>query len=299
VGCIGMIYYSFLELFKAGVEGRHILDVLITDVALACDFRQFAQWQLGRGVCVSLGGNGKIPKLLQQRRRHLVICYGAGVDSTIAVWWAVHRLSYHPTDIVAVHVNYGWDSAKEKEYLDKVQKYFPVGVRAVELDLPVEVKPENLEHGWVLPGRNAYLAAIGSYFGNTIWIVSNARASEEGSTRDQGLRFFAEMTSLLSRMWVMPVRVESPVLHLSKVETMVWFKELLGVTRAKEILSNTTTCYDLEKQRCGSCYACFKLKHALMQSELDDSKLFQFEVNPLHSPQAAEYARREAVLHTP
>ena len=304
----------FQELVRAGVQNRtsvHFPDCLFQDRELSEDFEKFASWQLGRSIQIS--GDISNENLFNQElfpgyaipNAQLAICYGVGVDSTIALWWARKKYGYQKHQIAVVHVDYGWASKKEQRRLDDLLPYLTRqagSVIKISLDPPVVSAEDSLPKGYIIPARNALLASIGQQYGDLVWIVANYRKIDDGKHAliDKNRRFFLELGPLLSRFRMArgfysspkeqpfeydyipqrrnPVVVMSPFLHLSKGDTIRWFLEV--EPEAKKILSLTTTCYDSERQRCGRCAACFKLALTLQEVGLYGQPGFCFDHPP-------------------
>jgi 7-cyano-7-deazaguanine synthase in queuosine biosynthesis len=236
------------------------------------------------------------------RRQRLVICCGAGVDSTTAVYYALKARSFMPEDVTVLHINYG-APYYEKElaaYKAQTKRFDSIGVahsQASVLDfgrrLP-HLDARCFPKGYIIPCRNGLLAAIGSLFGDEVWVVANYRQNDGdvGAAIDKNRRFYGEITEILSRAHKRPITVASPFLHLSKGATIAWLISEYGQTEAAEILKGTVSCYSALGGRCGDCYACYKAYKAFDKYGLT-TLLKEFESNPLMSARVSEWGGRE------
>lgn len=280
-------------------------------VALQRDAERFLDWQTN-GCClphdVSVGlknvyhQTAKEPADLAQHtlsvgRYDLAIAYSGGMDSSIAAVYADLALQHNHQSVVLVHTNYGAPyAAKElrvsRALYDKVLWNHANVFKHVDLKVPT-IDESRMGKGYIVPLRNAVLAATAAYFSSNVWIVGNYRPDDaaEGAAIDKGRRFYGEMSALLSQQYKRPVIVSSPFLHWTKADSVRWLLERLGVDKATSLLELTTSCYDADAHRCGLCSSCAKL--ALMCEELG-LVLPSLDVGLVErQPRFQEYVRRE------
>jgi 7-cyano-7-deazaguanine synthase in queuosine biosynthesis len=118
---------------------------------------------------------------------------------------------------------------------------------------------------YIFPARNLVLAAIGSQYSDTVWIVANKRSDESVGTPDKTSRFFRETTDLLSDFYGRLILVKSPLLNQSKLEAVQDYLKKGGSVQA---LKATFSCYSPtpgENEHCGKCLACYK-RYKLFQA---------------------------------
>lgn len=236
------------------------------------------------------------------RRFSRVILMGCGVDSTLAVFYASKALRINlEKSTLLLYVDYkGPYSDKETQVartlLRDLSARFRAHIAYVELDIH-SITHQQLVKGYILPLRNAVLSAVAASFirtkGGEVWLGANYRKVDDdpGAAVDKSRKFFGTMTELLSAQWDRPVRVMSPFLHLSKAETVRWAVEAIGHTETVALLDMTTTCYHATEQRCGACYACFKLALMLKLTALN---LPSFDVSKAErNPEFRTYLERE------
>lgn len=233
----------------------------------------------------------------QVPRHDLVICYGAGIDSTIAAAYA-KQLGYDSPLLIQISYGATYDD-KEREAGRKTVALLRKRHGTLKL-LEVDVTPlpceGNMPKGYIVPLRNALLASIAADVTvgsdpTPIWIVSNYRKIDDGvgAATDKGRRFFGEISEILSRFHSAPIMVSSPFLHLSKAQTITKFLGEMGGDPA--VLSATTTCYHATEHRCAACFACFKLAMSL---KLCDVSLPGFSLERVErQPGFLEYIKRE------
>jgi len=185
----------------------------------------------------------------------LAIMFGAGVDSTAAVYRALDV--YNPDQVIALWVNYGQPYA-EKEHTAIARmiahKVFPVEINLLSSGVQMRDDPD---WGYIFPARNLFLAAIGSYYADRVWIVSTWRGDGADCAADKTDHFYTEASSVFSRYYQRDVTVETPVGHLTKAQLvgdMVQYHPGEGV----RALLDSTTCYHSQLLRCGKCSSCYK-----------------------------------------
>lgn len=238
-----------------------------------------------------------------------VIMYGAGIDSTCALFHALLAGG----KIVLVHVDYGQPYAEaERSVFEEIhrtwwtddQTAFRVSIdavrsksssvdfvtRSVNLLSPTIVKQCDFSwENYIIPARNLVLAAIGSEYGDHIEIVANYRADETVGTPDKTHKFYLLASQAFSSFYQREMQVYSPFIELSKKQ-MVDLTLKIGVT--PEALMATFSCYSPKSgcYPCGECYACFK-RYTLFQHF---NWTYNFETFPPHGKRYNDYVLKEA-----
>lgn len=291
----------FIYSMIAGLERRNALPFPMTNPKAVELFRELCQWQLNTSSLdhkfnvevvnneQSAYGNSPTfaPHLTTRpvnSRRKLAICISGGIDSTIAVPWAIKELRYKPEDIVLVSTDYGAPYAQKEEVtLSRVSKYWepldPHGrLGWVHLDFNLQYTDEEghkydsipvskMGKGYIIPNRNMAIAAAAAAYADEVWIVANYRKvdDEPGAAMDKNRKFFWSLSQLLSQVYDFPVKITSPFLHMSKSDGIAWLTKEFGPQYARNILTETTTCYHPTERVCGNCYACFKAAASLFK----------------------------------
>ena len=144
------------------------------------------------------------------------IMVSGGLDSYIAYYYALKN-GYIPD---AIWVNLGQPYWKKEE--EKVNSFeFPVKKIKIDLlreefgNLPTPQKQ-------IIPGRNLFLAYIGAFFNERVWIVAlETEMHTYARERDKSWKFYRDTTELFTYIFNY-VRentiVETPFSHLSKTE---------------------------------------------------------------------------------
>lgn len=201
-----------------------------------------------------------------------VVCFGAGVDSTVLLYKLIYGLKVPANDVVALYVNYKgpWSEKEYRQALkveQTLQKDFPdLKFQYVAL----KTRKIRLINDYIVPGRNAMFMELASNLypnAESILLAANYKKDDSSGALDKGRLFFGDMTDILSQARGHIVQCWSPVLHQTKLQAIL---ELLtfklprtGNEIIQDILAVTTSCYDSESEACGICYACFKRNLAL------------------------------------
>jgi 7-cyano-7-deazaguanine synthase in queuosine biosynthesis len=244
--------------------------------------------------------NSKLVSIDELDQHELVIGYGAGIDSTIAFFWALNELHYK--DVALVQVNYGAPyQSKENQAARSLRDIFIAAGGTIYLvtikDAPI-ITEDQMGLGYIIPMRNPLIASIISAFASESWIVANYRKIDDGpnAASDKNRRFYLEMSRILSQHYEEPTKVWSPFLHMSKAATIDWFIDNYQTDLVYEVISKTTTCYHPKHHRCGECFACMKLMMSLETSKWNDMfgwELLGFKVNPAETEHFVDYLNRE------
>jgi len=248
--------------------------------------------------------SGKEPTVVQEiiDPYEVVLGYGAGIDSTIAAFWALKK--YGVRRMAMVQVNYGapYTYKENKAFNSLRDTFLAAGIdcyrtRFIHMSGTRSSKegwitPNMMGLGYIIPMRNALISSIAAGFGKEVWIVANYRKIDDGpnAATDKNRRFYAEMSGLCSGKGYR--RVTSPFLHISKAKSIEWFLQNYPQDFVLEVLDETTTCYHPTEHRCGKCFACMKLMMSLETCGLGEH--FHFSSPPAESPDFTDYLKREA-----
>jgi 7-cyano-7-deazaguanine synthase in queuosine biosynthesis len=302
---------SCLELSRAGYEHRD-------DVSLAWENSRFIS--LGNYLLnhSQLGRTFRLKPRRRYDKNRLAICFGAGIDSYIALFQALKD----KRDVVLVWVDYGQPYARHERHvfrnligvgpggfyrdaktlLDRYGVHIQKDTRFEEPDKIPLLRPDETEgldwQHYIIPARNLVLAAIASQYADQVWIVSNKRSVESVGTPDKTSRFYTEASDLFSQFYGRRVIVTTPFKQKSKLQAVQDYLEAGGCVQA---LRETFSCYtpptsDELAQKClppttgcGACLACAK-RHLLFQGL---NKETAFANPPWEGPHWAEYQQHE------
>lgn len=221
-----------------------------------------------------------------------VILLSGGMDSATSLAGAVadglecYCLSFrygqrHAVELVAANIIAKAFGAREHKVINIDLAAF--GGSALTSDIPVpknrDMTAEEIPITYV-PARNtvflsyglAYLDVLGA---DAIFIGVNALDySGYPDCRPDYLEAFQKMANLATRRGVEgknPIRIETPLLHLTKAEIVVAGMEL-GVD-----FGQTISCYDPDSQghACGACDACILRKKGFEEAGVPDPTRYQ------------------------
>lgn len=249
--------------------------------------------------------------------KRLVICFGSGIDSYCALFKALEEKSWE--NICLLHLNYGQPYFhEERKVFDKIvserrdgkddfpnfQDLSPMAqdfrkvqdnhnlefAYRTETLIPCEMKDLGWEN-YIIPARNLVIASLAAELGNTVWIVANHRTDESVGARDKTTKFYNLASQICSEFYGRKIVVESPVLHLSKLQMV---QEHLAKGYNVQSLLQTFSCYNprpdqTSERHCGTCYACFK-RYKLFQA-LNVEHVFR--AHPADGPNWLKYQEAE------
>lgn len=206
------------------------------------------------------------------------VLLSGGQDSTTCLYWALDL--YKPDELVAVSVHYGQRHVTELAAASEIAR--GAGVRHVVLPLPAlgfigdsallnktlpldaaggrpdAQAPDGLPTSFV-PGRNllflALAAAVACKEGARDIITGVCEADYSGypDCRREFVDAMERTLNLAMPSSAGPFRVHTPLMHLSKLETVRLAERLPGCLKA---LARSVTCYHGKRPGCGECPAC-------------------------------------------
>ena len=193
--------------------------------------------------------------------RALVLLSG-GLDSTVALWWALDR----GMEAVALSFRYPGRPRGEERAAREVATR--AGLRLREADVPFLLEARDADPhrfarappGYV-PSRNALFYAAACHHAQILGceaIVGGHNAEDAACYPDASAAFFADLERLLLRgLWVAPgappPRLVMPLLGLTKDEVLA-LGERLGAP-----VERTWSCYEDGGAPCLACPACLRL----------------------------------------
>lgn len=144
-------------------------------------------------------------------------------------------------------------------------------------------------HDRIVPNRNAYLAMLGSHYGENI--VLGVVAGEARST-DKDEEFCCRMEDLLNHIWKQPAKwcephtfnVEIPFVNVTKTELV---RRYLVKGGDPQGLLISYSCYNGGLGHCGHCTACFRKWVALELNRIWIPRSY-FRQDPWTYPTIAE-----------
>lgn len=250
--------------------------------------------ELGRTFKLRAGGYN--PFELDKERHpefgyKLAICFGAGIDSGIAYYWATHTLGISPKEVCLVWVDYGQPYAgKECCFCDIFEKYL-AGKNLYKwwtTAPPPEFEKKLISNAaYIIPARNLLLAAVAAMFSDRIWVIGHKREDWSVGAPDKTPEFFTRTSRLFSEFYEKSIIVESPFIDRSKRDTILWYRDE-GLSM--DLLTQTTSCYAPIERKCGVCLACAKRYSTFKSLGIQEAG---YTTNPEDGARYREFMDRE------
>ncbi|MBI1362518.1 MAG: 7-cyano-7-deazaguanine synthase QueC [Proteobacteria bacterium] len=213
----------------------------------------------------------------------LVVLSG-GQDSTTCLFWALEKYD----SVSALTFNYNQRHKIELESATKIAKLAGVPHRIVDMGpifggvspltnydheveeyTDAESLPGGLENTFV-PGRNIlFLTVAGSqaYVDGADSIILGVSEEDFGGYPDCREDFIRKMEAALASGLDKPIKIETPLVHLNKKQTVELAQSLLG---CMEALAFSHTCYNGAVPPCGTCHACLLRARGFAQAAVPD-----------------------------
>jgi 7-cyano-7-deazaguanine synthase len=206
----------------------------------------------------------------------LAIAYSGGLDSLISYHYAIVK-GYTP---ICFNINFGHEyNDKEVKSMAAIRKkYSPDKIHRVDLSSIMPLMATRLTNQ-IIPSRNVLLAVVGSMIAPRVWI--NALDGEQnGKEHDKSPKFFEDTSKLLTftnEIFQPKTIVESPFANMTKSQIIKWALEN-GIP--EKVLTETSSCYDANQQKCGKCLTCVKRYLAFKANGIIEHG---YTTNPLES----------------
>ncbi len=216
--------------------------------------------------------------------RALVVLSG-GQDSTTCLYWALDR--FGEGNVWALTFDYGQRHRIELECAATIAEQVAVPHRVLPIDTfrklggnaltgDVEVASTDDEETGLpntfVPGRNliflTYAAAHAYQLGIANLVTGTAQTDFSGypDCREETLQSLQETLRLGMEF---PVTIHTPLMHLSKAETVHLIRDLGGL----DAMAYTHTCYNGERPPCMQCPACELRAKGFEEAGIDDPLL--------------------------
>ncbi|CAN5222061.1 7-cyano-7-deazaguanine synthase QueC [soil metagenome] len=199
-----------------------------------------------------------------------LVVFSGGQDSTTCLYWA----KQHFDSVRALTFDYGQRHRLELESAKTIAKMAGVEQEVInlghifaglspltDLSKPVEAYDdvENLPAGIAstfVPGRNILFLSVASnraYVLGCDTVVIGVAQQDFGGYPDCRLDFIEKMQAALSSGLDAPLTIATPLMTMTKAETVVLAQSLPGCLEA---LAFSTTCYNGESPPCSHCNSC-------------------------------------------
>ena len=224
------------------------------------------------------------PNRIGEGKDTALVLFSAGQDSTTCLAWALsrfkrvetigfdygqrHRIELDQRPLVRAALMRafpGWGAKLGPDHVVDIRSFGALADSALTADRPIEAFPGALPTTFV-PGRNlvflAYAAALG-YTRGFSTLVGGMCETDFAGYPDCRADTIAAMAQALSLGLDAPVKVETPLMFLTKGETWRLAHDLGGEALIGLIQQDTHTCYRGVRDRlwdwgygCGDCPAC-------------------------------------------
>lgn len=211
--------------------------------------------------------------------KRAVVLLSGGQDSVTCLWWAKVMFP----EVLAVSFDYGQRHAAELEaareiareagvlehYVCEAPVLRSLGAGSALIDaskelagaggIPDAQMPQGLPTSFV-PGRNLFFLTVAGMFAaargarDVVTGVCQTDYSGYPDCRESFVKAMAEAVTQAMPSSVGPIRIHTPLMHLTKAETVLLAKRLgEGAWKA---LGKSVTCYEGKRPGCGACPSC-------------------------------------------
>ncbi len=213
-----------------------------------------------------------------------LVIFSGGQDSTTCLYWAMSRFER----VRALSFDYGQRHDIELECAGEIARRAgiehdvvdvgaifagssPLTNAAVDVGAyaSAEALPSGLEPTFV-PGRNILfltIAANRAYVSGCDTLVIGVAQEDFEGYPDCRPAFLDSMQTALGLGLDRDIRIEAPLLHIDKRQTVLMARDLPGCMPA---LAWSHTCYNGQFPPCGTCHACLLRSRGFAQAGLDD-----------------------------
>ena len=216
-----------------------------------------------------------------------LVVFSGGQDSTTCLYWAKQRFDSvraltfdygqrHRLELVSARI-IAQMAGIEQEVIDLGHIFAGLSPltdlgKSVETYDVVENLPQGIASTFV-PGRNILflsVAANRAYVLGCDTVVIGVAQQDFGGYPDCRLDFIDKMQAALASGLEAPLVIETPLMNLTKKETVVLAQSLPGCLEA---LAYSTTCYNGENPPCGHCNSCLLRARGFEQAGIIDPLL--------------------------
>lgn len=196
-----------------------------------------------------------------------LVVFSGGQDSTTCLYWALKK--YGKAQVHALVFDYGQRHKIELKSAAKIAKL--TGVPLTKLSIPTfrelggnsltsslavkaDYKKNELPNTFV-PGRNLIFltfAAAFAYQHNIHDLITGVSQTDYSGYPDCRTNTLKALARSLSLGMDFPIRIHTPLIHLTKAETV----QLAKKVGALPALALSHTCYNGKRPPCGTCPAC-------------------------------------------
>lgn len=240
------------------------------------------------------GYAGELQK--KPERTDHVLMYSGGLDSFIAYWYLKFEMGIDPTLVYAA-LGHRYQYQEMERFIDH-QKI--IG-KPIHIDYSLSLGHVEEPDAYI-PLRNSFLAHVGSFYADNVWLITQKGETMLG---DRSLRGFQLMSETMTHLYDdgRTITVNTPFWDMTKVDMVSWFKEKGLPT---DWLLRTHSCYYSQsfakvktfngyhshvEQRyipCGQCSACFRRWVAFELNDISE----EYDVDPWSTDLAQSYLKK-------
>lgn len=219
-----------------------------------------------------------------------IVLLSGGQDSTTGLYWAKQNFD----EVVAVSIFYGQRHKAELEAAAAIAAKAGVPQRVIEIPalgglgnsalvdtskpltfeggIPDAAMPQGLPSSFV-PGRNALLLTLAGAVAvkeGAKDIVTGVCQTDYSGYPDCRREFIDAMEAMLAQAMPSssgPFRIATPLMHMTKAETVRLAQRLPGCWEA---LAVSLTCYEGKRPGCGKCASCDLRAKGFAEAGLND-----------------------------
>ena len=206
-----------------------------------------------------------------------VLMYSGGLDSLIAYYFLKWRDGKAP---LCVYASLGHKyEGKEKQAMARI---YNMGGPAYVIDDTLNLGKWE-EPNANIPQRNMFLAMVGAYYGDEIYLVCQ---KGEQDIPDRSPKFFEESSKMISLLNGKEIVVNPVFGDYTKTEMVRWFiREGFDI----DVLKESVSCYSGEGgKQCGKCSSCFRRWVSMFLNGVEE----EYESNPWEWEGIAGYLER-------
>jgi 7-cyano-7-deazaguanine synthase len=217
--------------------------------------------------------------IMESKNKTALVLLSGGQDSTTLLFWALKNFSAVET----ITFDYGQrhrieieaakriaDFAKVKNTLIPLTGFKEVSENALTGDLAISSSDNiNSLPNTFVPGRNLIFltyAAAYAWNRNIQDIIGGMCETDYSGYPDCRQNTLDALTAAINLGMEMNVKIHTPLMHLSKKETVLLAKDL----GALEALKYSHTCYEGEFPPCGKCPACILREKGFREAGIID-----------------------------
>ncbi len=199
------------------------------------------------------------------RAMKALVLFSGGQDSTTCLAQACHD---YPNEVTALGFNYGQRHTIELKQAKKITKLANVPFEIIDLsyianltpnaltshNIPIETQTKTLPNTFV-PGRNIFFlstAAVIAKEKNISILYTGVCETDYSGYPDCRQEFINSLETTVSLGLDYPITIKTPLMNLTKAETVLLMKSLRKLAWYKE----SHTCYEGKRPACGTCPAC-------------------------------------------